>query len=172
MRRSIDPVGALMRWTFGSMDVADRVKLQKQLDNAERNDKVSFYMFKEQMTIISSAMQDITEPMNKLEAEHAMLMSEADTIGKRIANIDNHMNVLSVKTEIRTSVNTFIELITLKLEELAIIRSEEMQTIEVMINGNFRHNMVNLEFLKAKFDELTRDEENNYLDWLNRILPC
>lgn len=103
-------------------------------------------------------------PIEKLGAEHTKLSNEVTQIITKVQSLGTYWATMADLLQARIQVDRFIELVTLKLEELLLIRSEEMQTIEAMISRKFHHNMVNLDLLTKKFMEMTMDKENNYLD--------
>lgn len=163
-KRAIEPLGSFIKWACGNPDADDARKLQEQIKQAERNNKVTFHMAKQQITLISSTLQGILKPLKTLESEHEGMKIQMEKLEEMIRDQNMHAENSAQRSLVRTSINSFIEAISLKIQEIALIRSDEILTLDAMMNGIFHHNLVDLQLMKKQFSTLINDKQNKYLN--------
>lgn len=162
-RRAIEPVGALFRWAFGTLDSTDAAKYEQMFEQVERNNNVTLNMVHKQVTIMSSSMKEMLEPLRNLEKEHQTLKNVTINIGRSILELENATHITTAMQDLKISVITFLEAVTLKLEEILVIRQEEISTIDALINGQFHHNIVDLEMLRESYITMIKSRRSQYL---------
>lgn len=136
------------------MDNADNKRIATTLAQIKRNENVTFNLMHKQMTIMSSTMQKMLEPIRNLEDEN-------ERTQQLVAAIIKHMDVVSKtnynQTEVlrmRTAINTFLETITMELEEFTIIQQKEIQTMDAIIARKFQHNMIDVEAFRMSYKKM------------------
>lgn len=162
-KRGIRPLGALLKWAFDTLDATDDERYTAMFAQLARNANTTFNLVHEQITLIRSTMQKLLDPIRNLEQDQANLQS---TLNKVIDNLTNTTVSLSQKVDVlmvRTEVNAFLESVTLKLEEISLARSEEIQTLDALVSHTFHHNMIDLPSFRMEFKRLVESKDNNYL---------
>lgn len=107
--------------------------------------------------------------MKDLESENANLTILVERIRRKLEDTDNYTKAVDSMNRKKTEITEFQQVVMLKLHEIEMTISEELQTIEALINGIFHHNLVNLELLVNKHNELMTEPGNDYL--LLRSVP-
>lgn len=155
-KRSIEPMGALLKWAFGTLDSTDAHKYGEMFGKIERNQNVTFHMIHEQVTLMSSTMQSLLKPLQNLENEQGELQLALRKISNDVDELSNTTRREAAITNMKVAINSFLEAITLKLEEIAVIRLEEISTMDALIDGIFHHNLIDIAILKESYLSMLR----------------
>lgn len=163
VKRSINPLGALLKWAVGSMDHDDDVRITGMLDQVKRNENVTFHLAQKQTTILTSTMQKLLKPIRQLGEDYetlAQALTETrEQSGKAMDATRRHEQMI----ETRTAMNAYLEAINLKVEEIADIRNEEIATIEAIMAKAFHHNMVDIDAFRNSYMAMVQSKDNTYL---------
>lgn len=160
-KRSIDPLGAVLKWAIGSMDSTDNDRITSDLNQIKHNENATFQYMHKQTTIMASTMQKLLKPIRKLEEEHAVMAVTRNQIIDRTQKEVSAMERQNQIMAIQTSVNAFLEAVNLKLEEVDAVRKEEVQTLEAVMAKRFYHNM---DVMQKQYKAIASSKDNSYLD--------
>lgn len=133
-------------------------------EQLERNNNVTFHLAEKQLTLMSSSLKDMLKPIQELEKDQESIDNAINKINHKLIHIENAADKEIRALEISISINSVLEVMALKLEEILVIRLEEIQTMDAIINEKFHHNLVDVDLLRAEFKKLINDKENEYLD--------